>query len=1079
MAAIRIVNGILREVWREAVPLNGGTDETITTGISATSGDLSKIFGFLIIEGVVGNPNLSSVATVVGGFVTITVSNSAGAGNTAIFSLDIMLNHSVQQASDSAPAQIHTVSCAGAIGIIPADTVSGSLAFGIASNAGVSPSVSRSDHNHGTPIDPIPLHNGTAVVHASATNLEHIKGNVVSVALSGATYVSVKSACDAIALLGPSAVNPYHIKVSPGVFNEVPFTVPPYTILEGAGEENTVIFKNSNTVHLCTLEPGSEIRKLAIDGPSALGQAAIRRVTAGTEASFVTSVLIRGGYYGILCDSPAVFSLIVVDLVAYRQSGNTITQFVRSTGFGNIVCRLTAITGTAGTVVQGFVCDGANAQLKLYSCSYDVVGGTDAVYATSSGTIIGTGNLFSNGTNCIHVGNLGASFIAIHGSVIRGILAGFTHDILIDTIAATVHYSGSLSRSRVDNAVGAQLVINATDIEPGVDEGAMILGELSLGPTVGGMTPMLAYGQATWLTGLVSGGAVTRHGGGSRELHVAAGTGYINDGAHAHQTIWGAGAVTIAANAEEYVYVDATNTIQHSAIQPAYASNIILAQAKTNATDVLILTRDEISIGHQSSRLQEYLEDVIGPISVSGGQTTANAHPLSLDVDSGEFAVGLSERTITVGTAVTWVYWYRLGAGLVWTPIVGQDHIDTNQWNNAGALVPLAGGSWKKDLLYIVVNSGGTEYHVVYGQTTFANQPAAEAGAYPIPPDILGHYGMRSGGVVVEGADIAIDSIMDARPLIGQAISVTGGVFVHAALAGLAADDHAAVYLNAARALIWHNGLPGAHVTNGNTHDHTAGAGNQIDHTTLNNIGANTHAVIDAHLINVANPHVVTAVQVGAAPLARVITAGTGLTGGGDLTANMTFNVGANADGSIVVNADDVQVGILATDAQHGVRGGGTQHAVVGAANGFMSSADKTKLDSLDSHYGKSYQQVNADARSTLTGAGSDVYPGSTKLTLVTPALAAGTYKLSWSAIIDYSTASRNMYLRIQNTTDVATLWETQYRPSNSTERHSVSGYTHIIFAGVAKTFTMEFHNTNVGDTSGVSYARMDILRVS
>lgn len=40
----------------------------------------------------------------------------------------------------------------------------------------------------------------------------------------------------------------------------------------------------------------------------------------------------------------------------------------------------------------------------------------------------------------------------------------------------------------------------------------------------------------------------------------------------------------------------------------------------------------------------------------------------------------------------------------------------------------------------------------------------------------------------------------------------------------------------------------------------------------------------------------------------RTITAGAGMTGGGDLSANRTFNVGQNADGSVVVNADDVQV---------------------------------------------------------------------------------------------------------------------------------------------------------------------------
>jgi len=82
------------------------------------------------------------------------------------------------------------------------------------------------------------------------------------------------------------------------------------------------------------------------------------------------------------------------------------------------------------------------------------------------------------------------------------------------------------------------------------------------------------------------------------------------------------------------------------------------------------------------------------------------------------------------------------------------------------------------------------------------------------------------------------------------------------------------------------------------------------------------------------------------------IGAGTPRGAGAGLVLNVNdLDVGANVDGSITVNAADIQVGILATDAQHGVRGGGTQHAVViaGGAAGFMEGADKTKLDGIDS----------------------------------------------------------------------------------------------------------------------------------
>lgn len=86
----------------------------------------------------------------------------------------------------------------------------------------------------------------------------------------------------------------------------------------------------------------------------------------------------------------------------------------------------------------------------------------------------------------------------------------------------------------------------------------------------------------------------------------------------------------------------------------------------------------------------------------------------------------------------------------------------------------------------------------------------------------------------------------------------------------------------------------------------------------------------------------------GGASASTNMIAGAGLTGGGTLAADRTFNVVANADGSIVVNANDIQVGVI-SDAQHGTRGGGTTHAaaIASGAAGFMSGADKAKLDGL------------------------------------------------------------------------------------------------------------------------------------
>lgn len=99
---------------------------------------------------------------------------------------------------------------------------------------------------------------------------------------------------------------------------------------------------------------------------------------------------------------------------------------------------------------------------------------------------------------------------------------------------------------------------------------------------------------------------------------------------------------------------------------------------------------------------------------------------------------------------------------------------------------------------------------------------------------------------------------------------------------------------------------------------------------------------------------------------ATTFTAGAGLGGGGDLSANRNFDVLPHADGSIAVGPDSVGVGVLATDAQHGARGGGTQHAAAtGTAAGFMTVAQVNAL---------AQAEADIDALELGLSAGGDVH---------------------------------------------------------------------------------------------------------
>jgi hypothetical protein len=152
-------------------------------------------------------------------------------------------------------------------------------------------------------------------------------------------------------------------------------------------------------------------------------------------------------------------------------------------------------------------------------------------------------------------------------------------------------------------------------------------------------------------------------------------------------------------------------------------------------------------------------------------------------------------------------------------------------------------------------------------------------------------------------------------------------------------------------------------------------SGAQVNTVTsvLGRVGAVTAVSGDYAATQVSNDSSVAGATVGAAldtlsssgvPSTRDIVAGAGLVGGGDLSTDRTLDVAAHVDGSVIVNADSIQVGILATDTQHGNRGGGALHALAsGASAGFMSPADKQKLDLVDTGIGivSSWQDTAID----------------------------------------------------------------------------------------------------------------------
>ena len=126
--------------------------------------------------------------------------------------------------------------------------------------------------------------------------------------------------------------------------------------------------------------------------------------------------------------------------------------------------------------------------------------------------------------------------------------------------------------------------------------------------------------------------------------------------------------------------------------------------------------------------------------------------------------------------------------------------------------------------------------------------------------------------------------------------------------------------------------------------------------------------------------------------------------------------------------------------------------------------------------FGANYQTAISLARTT-TNAAAYV----TKVSLVTPAL-TGTYRVSWECVGDAETVNKAINCRLFNATDAAIVGAAvQDRFSTATGRHPYAQFAEVVFAGVAKTFQLQFMAPDAPPASvvGCQNARIELWRVA
>jgi hypothetical protein len=95
--ATLVLAGGSRQIWTSSTLLDGGANVLVQTSIRCRAEGLARVRGMLSVINAEGTPAVAANAVVVNGYVVVVVSNTAPAGNTIDWLLDVQRLHSTEQ----------------------------------------------------------------------------------------------------------------------------------------------------------------------------------------------------------------------------------------------------------------------------------------------------------------------------------------------------------------------------------------------------------------------------------------------------------------------------------------------------------------------------------------------------------------------------------------------------------------------------------------------------------------------------------------------------------------------------------------------------------------------------------------------------------------------------------------------------------------------------------------------------------------------------------------------------------------------------------------------------------------------
>jgi hypothetical protein len=296
--------------------------------------------------------------------------------------------------------------------------------------------------------------------------------------------------------------------------------------------------------------------------------------------------------------------------------------------------------------------------------------------------------------------------------------------------------------------------------------------------------------------------------------------------------------LVLPANSDNYIYINELGTLTYGTSEPDTEENLLLGRAITDNTSVIYTEQTPLYSHHMGNQISKTLRHAFGPVFVSGS-LTQEVGTRQLQVTEGHYHFGELVFYPAGANHITFDTYHKSAVAGVYTRTVGQTTVSNSQYDNGtGTLASIPAGKFTKHVL-VLVGSAPEKYALVYGTELFDTLTETQNSPLANLPNFMRDSFVKIASIIVKQGETSIQDIIDERPRVGFASSSSvGGLSSHSELSNLGADDHLQ-YLrtDGSRALTGNLNLNSNNITN---------VGN------INGINIASHA--SRHLPNGADP---------------------------------------------------------------------------------------------------------------------------------------------------------------------------------------------------------------------------------